>query len=199
MRSRNDSGFTLIELIVVIAIIIILSGSVLATYFNFSQRQAVVNDARSFLTVLRQVQSMAKNLVYPPEVCTGLTAYRLESQQDEQSVTASAVCSENEYPVLEINNKTVLTKAFFQDQVDIRFMAGSGSINREAVGTYYLRDDVGLTSQFGVKVDENGAISLVEISVTPTPTVTATPTPTPTPTPTVTPRPTVRPTISIYD
>lgn len=132
MKRTKDTGFTLIELIVVIAIIILLSGVSLATYFRFSQRQAAMNDARNFATMLRRVQAMAKNLVYPTEACTGLQGYRLKTScplynvEECQIVRAYAVCNEGEREV--IHDEKVLEKAFFSDEVSIMFQVGSGAI-----------------------------------------------------------------------
>jgi len=49
----------------VITIIVILSGMSIAGYSRFTQRQAAMDDARNFVSEMRKVQSLAKNLVYP--------------------------------------------------------------------------------------------------------------------------------------
>jgi len=125
------TGFTLIELMVVIAIILILSGASLAAYFQFSQRQSALNDARNFVTMLRRVQAMAKNLVYPSG-CSGLTSYRMYTSCSGiydgscQKVSASAVCGVGSEEV--ITDEKVFTDAFFSDGINVTFIAGSGNI-----------------------------------------------------------------------
>lgn len=166
------NGFTLIELVVVIAIIIILSTSAIVAYYRFTQRQAAMNDARSFSTMLRKVQSMAKNLVYPQN-CTGLSGYRLFSDdygfecETCQTMSAEAICSEG--PIEVISDEKILKTAFFTYPVSINFTAGSGSINPEAVGTYILSNSVDFARQIVVTCDENGVISIAEVEITPTP------------------------------
>lgn len=175
MRSDNRRGFTLIELIIVVGIIILLAGTSIAAYFRFSQRQAALNDARNFSTKLREVQAMAKNLVYPAN-CSGLVGYRLVADDSGytcetcQTVSAYAICSQGEIIVPEIDKEKVLTKAFFSDPVNIVFTAGSGAVNQEAVGTYFLSNNVDFSNQVVVVVDKNGVISMDEVTVTPTPT-----------------------------
>jgi len=99
MKNINShSGFTLIELMVSVTLIVILSGMSLSNYFQFSQRQAVLNDARNLVTELRKVQAMARNLVYP-ENCIGLQGYEMQSVGD-QSVSVTAVCSSGSFTVV---------------------------------------------------------------------------------------------------
>lgn len=125
-------GLTLIELIVVITIMIIISGVSLASYFQFSQRQSALNDARNFVTMLRRVQAMAKNLVYPSG-CSSLTGYRVFTNcatygESCQSVSASAVavCGVGGEKV--ITDEKVFTDAYFSAGINVTFIAGSGSL-----------------------------------------------------------------------
>ena len=156
MIKMKHHGLTLIELIVVIAIIIILSGVSLSAYFQFSQRQAVMNDARNFSTMLRRVQAMAKNLVYPPG-CSGLTSYRVYSCMDCQYISADANCGVGGGAV--IDQEAVLVKTFFSSAVNVTFMAGSGSIDTDVeFPIKTLSDDYTVV----VKLEENGNISTYE-------------------------------------
>lgn len=156
-------GFTIIELMVVVTIIIVLSGISLAGYYRFSQRQSALNDARNFSTILRRVQAMAKNLVYP-ESCDSLIKYNLQSDEsgwdceDCQTVSAWAVCSNNSFNV--IDKEKVMTKAFFTSDVSVDFEAGTGRINysQAVFPLTNSNDDYAIE----VKVDENGVISARE-------------------------------------
>lgn len=153
MINRESGGFTLIELIVVIAIIIILSGVSLAAYFRFSQRQAMMNDARNFSTMLRRVQAMAKNLVYPSG-CSGLSGYRVYSCLNCQNVSAEAVCSSGDVTV--IDDEQVLAKAVFSEAISVVFTAGSGGVTPAGVFSISNSSD---DYTVVVKMDENGNIS----------------------------------------
>jgi prepilin-type N-terminal cleavage/methylation domain-containing protein len=155
MRKQKQSGFTLIELIVVVSIIIILSGMSLAAYFQFSQNQAAVNDARSLETMLRRVQAMAKNLIYPAG-CSGLTGYRIYnscSGEDCQSVSAEAVCAVGG-SFMVIDNEKVFEKASFAQAINVMFDAGSGNVSSP---TTFQLSNIGNST---ISIDENGNIIL---------------------------------------
>ena len=148
---------------VVITIIILMSGTAIAGYFRFSQRQAALNDGRNFSTMLRRVQALAKNLVYPAG-CSGLTSYNLKSDDSGfdceicQYVSVYAVCSG--VPIKVIESERVLSKAFFTSPVDVYFAAGSGSI--DPYGTFVLSNNVDIASEIVVVTDENGVINVEE-------------------------------------
>lgn len=155
-------GITLIELLVSVTIIILLSGLSLAGYYRFNRRQTQINDARNFATVLRRVQAMAKNLVYP-NGCDSLIKYTVSSDgfghETDQTVSALADCINNDYTI--IDHEKVLTKAFFTADTDIYFEAGTGKILNGADIVFPIQY-VGDTYKIEVKVDQNGIISTIE-------------------------------------
>jgi len=54
-------GFSMIELIIVIAVVIIISGTLIINYQRFIERQAVRQEALNFKQTLRQLQTKAKS------------------------------------------------------------------------------------------------------------------------------------------
>lgn len=156
-------GFTLIELMVVITIILVLSGISVASYYRFSQRQAAVDDARNFATEMRKVQALAKNLVYPPG-CAGLISYNLVADcfgiNNESCKTMSAIarCRNGDIPF--INGENVLSKAFFTYDVDVNFEAGTGRIDN--FGTYDFSNSKDPAYTVVVTTDSNGNIDVKE-------------------------------------
>lgn len=161
-QAHDKAGFTLIELIVVITLIIIFSSMSMVAYFQFSQRQETIDDARNFVTVLRRFQAKAKNLVYPAG-CTGLVRYNLKSDgfgednETSKKVTAKAICANNTYTV--ITGEKVLDKTYFANDVDVNFQAGSGNIS--PVGTYSLTN-TNDSYRIVVTTDINGNIDAKE-------------------------------------
>jgi prepilin-type N-terminal cleavage/methylation domain-containing protein len=156
MKIRIPRGFTLIELMVVIAIIIVLSSASLAAYFQFSQQQAAQNDARSLETILRRVQAMAKNLVYPVGCTSGLLGYRVYSNDCSgegcQLISAEPLCPGSSAKV--IDGEKIFTEAYFSGAVDVTFLAGTGRI--ESPITFPISN----IKNIEVKADENGNISI---------------------------------------
>ena len=174
MKNINShSGFTLIELMVSVTLIVILSGMSLSNYFQFSQRQAVLNDARNLVTELRKVQAMARNLVYP-ENCIGLQGYEMQSVGD-QSVSVTAVCSSGSFTV--VSGEKILVEATLPDDMKLTYGAGSGTITPPA--TYVLTNSTN-NYQVSVVTDGLGNISVGDVSMVagskalPTPDITPT-------------------------
>lgn len=153
-----SSGFTLIELMVVITIIVILSGISIASYYRFSQQQSALNDARNLATEMKKIQAMARNLEYPPG-CVGLNNYELKSDCSFpatcQTMSASANCGGTLFPVF--SGESVLSKGYFYTPIDIYFAAGSGDIS--PVGLYMVTN-AGDPFQVGVTTDANGNIDV---------------------------------------
>lgn len=162
-NTAHSSGFTLIELMVSITIMIILSGLSIAAYFRFSQRQASMNDARNFATEMRKVQALAKNLVYPTG-CINLVGYRLVSDcsmsEDCKKMSYAASCGNGEFTI--VTHEPVLETAFFTYNVSILFAAGTGNINPGAVGDYSLTNSSD-PYQIVVRTDLNGNIDVKEL------------------------------------
>ena len=59
MSLKSDAGFTLVELLVVMFIIVLLSGSVMAGYWSGEKSHAVLRVAQQMTADLRYVQNLA--------------------------------------------------------------------------------------------------------------------------------------------
>lgn len=86
---KAKAGFTLIELLVVVTIIIILSGTALATFLNYQQKRQVQDDASSVAERLRTVQIKA-TAVEIPAGCTSVTNYVVTF--DAAGLAVAATC-----------------------------------------------------------------------------------------------------------
>jgi prepilin-type N-terminal cleavage/methylation domain-containing protein len=166
-------GFTLIELMVVVAIIVLLSGMALAGYFNFTRKEAALNDARNLMSEMRKVQSLAKDLVYP-NGCNNLTSYELVTSCSDNScktMNIYAICSGLRVPVK--TEEAVLVNNNFSKVIDVFFEAGSGNISPEG---YYETSYPNSNYRASVVFEKNGLISMTEVAVTPSVSVTKSPT-----------------------
>lgn len=162
---RGIKGFTLIELMVVVGIIIVLSGLALAGYYRFTQKQEADSEARNFVTIMRKVQSMAKNLVYPTG-CNNLTGYRVFTECSVYNdgcnkLSYSAVCGGSEVSV--VRNEPVLNSAYFASQVNYVLRAVSGTV--EPVGTIGLGSDGPYEINIAVDAAGNFSTNVHETSV----------------------------------
>jgi len=73
---QQKSGFTLIEMMVAIAIMIILTGMGIAGFIRFNDRQEVSNAAKQVQHIMRSAQSKAR-VKELPSGCTNLFSYEV--------------------------------------------------------------------------------------------------------------------------
>ena len=91
MTNRHHSlrcGFSLIELIVVIAVTMLLLGGLLISYNNYNQNQIVKQAAQTVKANLHLAQSRAQSGVKPTSGCTELTGYTVIFAQTSYSIQA---------------------------------------------------------------------------------------------------------------
>lgn len=82
-------GFTLVELLVTMTIIVIISGTALATFINYQDRRQAQDDASNVADRLRTVQIKA-TAVEIPTGCTSVTNYTVTLVGS--ALTVSATC-----------------------------------------------------------------------------------------------------------
>lgn len=84
-----DAGFTLIEMIVAVAIIVIVTGFSIASFIRFNDRQQVQTAARELQLQLRAAQTKAR-VRETPTGCSTLERFRVS--RSGSVLTTSAVC-----------------------------------------------------------------------------------------------------------
>ena len=87
----EEKGFTFIELLVVVGIIALLSGTGLSTFLNLKDRRVVNADARQVEQTLRLAQRRALAGEKPSQ-CDGFTLTGYKVRIDQDAVYLSAVC-----------------------------------------------------------------------------------------------------------
>lgn len=85
-------GFSLIELLIAMSIIIIVVGGVVANYDKFNSRQVLKQTAQTLKNDLRLAESGAITAQKPASGCTQLFGYQVAFTQSSYSVQAD--CSE---------------------------------------------------------------------------------------------------------
>lgn len=120
-----SAGFTLIEMLVVIAIMGIIMGGSIAGYIRFNDRQIVLTAGKELLTNIRQAQGRATSGVKTPTTCTTLTGYRIQASAGASSYTLDSVCSNATYNV---QTYTLPSGVTFQSAVSIVFQGQYGGV-----------------------------------------------------------------------
>lgn len=96
-ESPDRFGFTLIELIVVISILLMISGGVIANYNNFNENQRIKQIALTLKTNLRFAQTKALSGDKPkaPFSCAELDGYTVTFSATQYSVQADCAAPDN--------------------------------------------------------------------------------------------------------
>jgi prepilin-type N-terminal cleavage/methylation domain-containing protein len=186
-KSMRRSGFTLIEIIVSVTLLLLLSGLFIANYTEFRNSQTVKQSASDLISNLQAVRTMASAGV-KPSGCDTLVGYAVEFTAD--AYTASAVCQDgDEYPPVTYTLPANVTFSPIPDAITFYALNRGASADQTITITR-----AGTTMKMKVSVFTSGVVSdYISTStpgLTPTPTPTGTPAGTPTPTSTPTPTPT---------
>lgn len=160
--SNWQKGFTLVELIVVFAIIATLSMAGVAAFVDYSRAQAVQNASLDFATVLQTAKSRAQSQVRQTQgVCVGaspLDGYRVIVVSNQtyriESVFGGNACSQP------LETKTLAPNVTFQTAGNaFLFRVLSGLVDgASATGTRVVV--VGYGKSKGVTVYQDGRIEV---------------------------------------
>jgi prepilin-type N-terminal cleavage/methylation domain-containing protein len=154
-ESLGELGFTLIELIVVIAIMMLLLGSGIVTYLQFNDRQAVLAAGAELTDLLRVAQTRAR-LGDKPAGCDKLFAYYVRAPIDSSTLRLEAECDTGSF----LRSETTLTANTRATQaINIGFEVLQGGVINP--GNISLLSPAGL--QFQLTVNAGGEITKGEL------------------------------------
>lgn len=88
MKNLPHSGFTFIEIIVSIGILMLLMGGLLAGYNSYNQKQQLIQSALTLKAHLRLAQSRALSGLKPASGCTELVGYAVSFTSGAYSIQA---------------------------------------------------------------------------------------------------------------
>lgn len=107
--SLSRSGFTLIEVLVSVAIMILLLGGGIAAYINVDRRQSLQNVCAQMTQYVRTAQKRAR-VGDKPAGCDTLTSYDLvQTATSPDVVSIRAVCLSGTYTVEEYEIPTIFS------------------------------------------------------------------------------------------
>jgi len=133
----NNFGFTVLELMITVTIMLIIFGGSLSAYFTFTNSQAMDTDARQLISELNRVKSLAANMSYP-ENCENLMGYRVRGDLNSQALTITALCGVGGNVTNVISN--LLKSTVFDPGFDITFAPGNGYLSSGSEATIVIKN-----------------------------------------------------------
>jgi prepilin-type N-terminal cleavage/methylation domain-containing protein len=143
-----QAGYTLIELIVVIALIGLMTGASIAGFNTLNQKQIVTTGGKELASVLRTAQNRAVSGIKPTGVtCTTLLGYRVTGTANGSAYSLDVVCNNGGAPVVTtIKTYNLPVNITFSASIAPTFgvltagVSGSGDmVIRSSVHTYTIR------------------------------------------------------------
>lgn len=163
---KHARGFTIIELLVVVTIMLIVTGGGIAAFINFNERQAVTTSVREIQTLMRAAQVKARAGEGAAD-CTraddNLRGYEVVYEEPTRSVIMNRVCFsptvspnelETERSRITLSNVTVTPPDF---EVEFLTLKGGVRIGNSAPAPTTLDIIIGSTLTNGTYTFSIGA------------------------------------------
>lgn len=149
----HQLGFTMIELLVVITIIMLLTGGGIAAYITFNDRQNLQNSAKLVQSYIRSAQTKAR-AGEKPVGCDRLNGYRIVLTAASSNVVLSAVCANGNYVRSTYTLPGNVTSESTQTMNFANLYGGVGG-----AGTIVLRTNNTTLYRYSFKVTDGGEVS----------------------------------------
>lgn len=105
----NQSGFTMIELLITIGIMILIFGGGIASYLNLDRRQSLLNVCKEIESMSRSAQKKAR-VGERPVGCDKLTSYRVSrTATGPDVISLQAVCDSGTISLSQYEVPTLFT------------------------------------------------------------------------------------------
>lgn len=138
-------GYTLIELLVTISIVVLVTGASLSAYLTFNENRQLDVDARNFNVALNKIRSKALFLEYP-EGCTGLQNFEaLSAVNAKGKKTVLRFFANCNNGIIGDTSEEILNSSYFITDFDLQFLPQSGNLASMADATITLQGEVGNT------------------------------------------------------
>jgi len=156
-RRAFTFGFTLIELMIVMTVVVFIFGGSIAAFLKFNSTQSLLNDARQVSSELNRARTMAASQQYPTG-CISLKGVSVTSDVNMTGMTVTTRCGSGNFPG-EVNK--ILTSSIFISSVDITFLPGSGYVSDGADKEIKIQDGSSPPAIKTVVVGTYGLISIL--------------------------------------
>lgn len=143
------TGFTLIEMLIVITITLLLVGGGIASYITFNDRQTLVAGGDRLEVLLRTAQKRAR-AGDTPAGCVQLQSYNVVLTAASNQVQLQAECSNQTYPV---SSNPLAGNVVATSTETIKFRVLAGGV--ENAGVFTLQNG---STQLEVEVTAGGSI-----------------------------------------
>lgn len=119
-------GFSLIELVVVVGVLLMMAGGGIASFINFNEKQQVISGAKELQEHLRTAQSLSR-VGETPTGCGKLNGYKVTSTDagSTKEIKILAVCSSGD---IERNSFLLPDSTTLSSDIDITFLGLHGGV-----------------------------------------------------------------------
>ncbi len=151
---RKMRGYTLIELLVTITIVVLVTGTSMSAYLTFNENKRLDVDARNLNTLLNKIRSKAVFLEYP-DGCTGLTNFAVSTALNTDGlrtvVRYLANCSEG---IVAETTEDILESSTFTADFSLVFLPLTGKLESSADEEITIQSIKGVTKTKRVTINQ---------------------------------------------